>query len=338
VQGQQGQQGFPGPEGPQGIQGIQGPQGQSIQVKYVVADSTALAGITGQVTGDGAMTQDNGHLHVWNGSAWIDAGPVMGPQGPVGPQGNIGPEGAQGDPGIQGIAGPQGPTGATGAQGAPGSVGPMGPMGATGPAGQTGATGATGQTGAQGPSGAIGPMGQPGPQGPAGIQGPQGNVGPTGQQGIEGPPGATGPQGPAGPGINFNSLSAGGVYSPWLRLTNIVDNTQVVLYVTQGSNPPDATTPTGALKGYWRVIVVGNRVFSINGEGDGQPYAIEGNTVFFDTSEVWTDQDPEFTSTYITAWVTGMAAADVTFALFSDPNMGGGQGARRDVIGAGTLA
>ena len=61
--------------------------------------------------------------YVWNGTAWVDAGPITGPQGPAGPQGPTGPAGAtgpagiqgpKGDPGIQGIQGEQGPPGTDG--------------------------------------------------------------------------------------------------------------------------------------------------------------------------------------------------------------------------------
>jgi hypothetical protein len=306
-----------------------------VQVKYVVADAAGLAAITGQLAGDGAITQDNGHLHVWSGTAWVDGGPVVGPPGPTGPQGAIGPEGPQGYPGIAGIQGPIGPSGGTGAPGAQGDVGPLGPVGPTGPAGATGATGETGATGPQGPIGPEGPIGPAGAVGAQGVQGAQGNPGPTGPQGNPGIQGPPGPRGANGPGINSLSVAAGGLYSPWLRLSNIVDNDEVHVYVTQGAFPPDQLTQSGVVKGYTAFIKVGNILQAIATEYAGWPYAIDGNTIFIDTSEWWTATDPEFTSTYVNAWVAGLDVSSVQAALFADPNQGGGTAARRDNIQTG---
>jgi hypothetical protein len=83
-------------------------------------------------------------MWTWDGTAWVDAGEMRGPEGPPGADG------------ADGATGPQGPTGATGA---------------TGPQGPTGASGAQGPTGATGPQGATGPTGADGPQGPAGADG-----------------------------------------------------------------------------------------------------------------------------------------------------------------------
>ncbi len=96
-----------------------------------VANAAALpTGLGPSDAGDGYLTNDDGHLHVWSGSTWTDVGEIRGPQGLAGP------------------AGPQGPTGNTGGAGATGAVGPAGPQGATGPTGTAGAQGATGATGA----------------------------------------------------------------------------------------------------------------------------------------------------------------------------------------------
>ncbi len=81
------------------------------------------------------LTNDDGHLHVWNGSSWIDVGEIRGPQGATGPQGTSGTTGATGS------------AGSPGATGAAGSAGNAGPQGATGPQGVAGSTGATGATG-----------------------------------------------------------------------------------------------------------------------------------------------------------------------------------------------
>ena len=72
---------------------------------------------------------------MWDGTTWLNIGPLRGPQG------------------IQGVVGNTGP----------GGVGPTGPVGPIGPKGDTGATGVTGQAGPAGPTG---------PQGPPGVVGP----------------------------------------------------------------------------------------------------------------------------------------------------------------------
>ena len=121
-----------GPAGPMGPAGPQGPQGTGLEVKGVVANAAALPGSA--TAGDGYITADNGHLHVWGGSSWTDAGPVVGPAGPSGPAGPAGPAGADGAPGPAGPAGPAGPQGPAGTGSAPvgtivmygGSVAPAG--------------------------------------------------------------------------------------------------------------------------------------------------------------------------------------------------------------------
>src|SRR5690606_23266778 len=46
--------------------------------------------------GDGYITEDTGHLWVWSGSAWVDAGEIRGPEGPPGDDGLPGTPGAPG--------------------------------------------------------------------------------------------------------------------------------------------------------------------------------------------------------------------------------------------------
>jgi hypothetical protein len=95
--------------------------------------------------GDGYLT-DDGHLWVWTGTQWIDAGVIQGPQGATGPTGPTGATGANST-----IPGPTGPTGV------------QGNMGATGPTGAASTVaGPTGPTGAQGNIGATGPTGKDG--------------------------------------------------------------------------------------------------------------------------------------------------------------------------------
>lgn len=190
-----------GPEGPQGIQGEQGPQGPagadgadgtSITIQGSAATEAELPN-SGNTNGDGYIVQATGHLWVWDGTDWIDAGNIQGPQGLQGPTGATGPQGTTGLTGATGPQGPAGPAGATGAQGTTGLVGATGPQGPAGPAGATGAQGTTGLTGAAGPQGPAGPAGAVGPQGPIGATGPAGATGATGAQGPIGLPGATGP-------------------------------------------------------------------------------------------------------------------------------------------------
>lgn len=136
-------------------------------------DATApdRPGGTGGLAGDGL---------VWDGSAWLNVGPIQGPVGPPGAEGPAGPAGPVGDPG------PEGPTGPMGAEGPEGPQGPAGPTGAPGPSGPTGATGPAGPSGPAGPTGEAGPEGPAGPAGADGAEGPQGPIGPTGPEGPAG--------------------------------------------------------------------------------------------------------------------------------------------------------
>lgn len=264
--GAKGEQGAPGPQGPtgptgatgatgpQGIpgttgatgatgpQGIQGPQGEkgADGASFVVSGTVETVedlpptGTAGEAYFVGSIAPRP--VYVWseNLSAWVNQGPLQGPQGEPGPQGPTGPTGATGPQGPEGPQGPQGPTGATGATGAGGEAAtvevgtvttlpagssatvtnagdenaavfnfgiPRGATGATGPKGDTGATGPQGpkgDTGATGPQGPKGDTGATGPQGPKGDTGAQGPQGIQGERGPQGPQGPTGPQGPAG--------------------------------------------------------------------------------------------------------------------------------------------
>ena len=115
--GAQGPQGIPGPQGiqgipgPQGIQGEQGPagaDGKSVSIKGTVSSASDLSSLTNVTEGDGYLTSDNGHLHVYTNGAFVDIGEIRGPKGDVGPQGPEGPAGAQGIQGPQGIQGEKG--------------------------------------------------------------------------------------------------------------------------------------------------------------------------------------------------------------------------------------
>ena len=179
-QGEVGPQGEMGPAGPQGEQGIQGPAGEkgekgdqgevgpqgtqvekgadgtSVHIKGSVAAVADLANLEGMAVGDGYIVEADGHLHVFNGVDFTDAGEIRGPQGL---------QGEKGDKGDAGEAGPQGPQG---------EVGPQGPQG------EQGIQGPAGEAGPQGPQGEVGPQG---PQGEQGIQGPAGEKGADGKDG-----------------------------------------------------------------------------------------------------------------------------------------------------------
>lgn len=230
TQGQMGPQGVRGPTGPAGAQGVPGPIGPTFVLRGTVTDASQLPP-AGNQPGDAFLDESSGHVWVWSGSLWIDAGFVEGPQGVQGPEGDEGP------PGIQGITGSEGPEGVRGPQGIPGIEGPIGPPG---PAGTgvcckgvvatsadlptsclhccdayitadtgdmwvwdcinliwvdvgkvQGPPGPQGDQGEEGPRGPQGPQGTPGPVGPEGPRGPQGPLGPKGPQGIQGPPGTS---------------------------------------------------------------------------------------------------------------------------------------------------
>ena len=185
-QGEKGDKGDPGEVGPQGPQGEKGADGTSVHIKGSVPAVADLANLEGMVVGDGYIVEADGHLHVFNGVDFTDAGEIRGPQGP---------QGEKGDKGDPGEAGPQGLQGEVGPAGAQGEVGPQGPAGEKGDKGDQGPAGEKGDKGDQGE---VGPQG---PQGEQGIQGPAGEKGDKGDQGEVGPAGAqgeVGPQGPAG--------------------------------------------------------------------------------------------------------------------------------------------
>lgn len=59
--------------------------------------------------GDVILADDNDHLWIWNGTQWVDAGPI-GVPGPAGPPGLPGPPGDEGAPGAAGVGVPPGGT------------------------------------------------------------------------------------------------------------------------------------------------------------------------------------------------------------------------------------
>jgi hypothetical protein len=107
--GPRGATGATGATGAQGVQGVKGDTGSGVHVTGHVATEGALP--AGATEGDAYIVDATGDLHVWNGSSWVNTGPVQGPQGPQGIQGI---QGTQGTQGIQGIQGPAGDDGADG--------------------------------------------------------------------------------------------------------------------------------------------------------------------------------------------------------------------------------
>lgn len=110
--GAAGLQGAPGPQGATGAQGPQGPKGDTGAGVHVSGSVATVADLpAGAAEGDAYIVLATGHLHVWDGAAWVDAGAVRGPEGPAGPAGPTGPAGPQG------VAGATGPAGADGDDG-----------------------------------------------------------------------------------------------------------------------------------------------------------------------------------------------------------------------------
>jgi hypothetical protein len=72
--------GGPGPPGPPGTAG---PPGPPLQVKGSVSGINNLPP-TGNSVGDLYVVTSTGHAYSWNGTAWIDMGPFLGPIGPAG--------------------------------------------------------------------------------------------------------------------------------------------------------------------------------------------------------------------------------------------------------------
>jgi len=193
-----------------------------------------VAETAGNTAGDGYIVEFDGHLYVWNGSQWVDAGQIVGPIGSTGATGSVGATGS----GSTGATGPAGATGQTFANiatteqiggvivghnlaittsGILSSV--LSAIGDTPPDGavlgdqwwdstigrgyvyydglwveMSPNVGAVGPTGTQGENGATGATGLTGSTGPRGATGLTG-AGTTGATGYQGTTGATGPQG-----------------------------------------------------------------------------------------------------------------------------------------------
>lgn len=78
--------GATGPTGPTGALGPVGPTGADGTSVTIVGSVASAANLPGTAnTNDGYITQDTGHLWVWDGAQWNDVGEIRGPQGPPGP-------------------------------------------------------------------------------------------------------------------------------------------------------------------------------------------------------------------------------------------------------------
>src|SRR5215475_13983121 len=78
-----GEQGIPGAKGDKGDQGE---EGTGVTIKGTVPTSANLP-TTGNTVGDVWITSDTGHGWSWDGTQWVDIGPIQGPlitQGPPG--------------------------------------------------------------------------------------------------------------------------------------------------------------------------------------------------------------------------------------------------------------
>lgn len=84
---------------------VTGEDGTSVNIQGSVPTADDLPTDLGPGdAGTGYLTDDDGHLHVWSGTAWIDAGEIRGPVGPTGLTGAPGVRGStwtiqSGDPG-----------------------------------------------------------------------------------------------------------------------------------------------------------------------------------------------------------------------------------------------
>jgi hypothetical protein len=77
------------------VVGPRGADGTSVTIVGSVATAASLpTGLTVQDAGDGYITNNDGHLHVWSGTAFTDVGVVRGPQGVKGDTGNTGVRGS----------------------------------------------------------------------------------------------------------------------------------------------------------------------------------------------------------------------------------------------------
>ena len=127
-QGAKGDQGDPGTTGPAGHDGAAGPKGdqgdagtpgaglhlQGTETAANLNGKTLGTGDAGKgwLLGDagtvGGHAMSKGHMVVWDGTIWHDAGEIVGPPGPKGTTGDAGTTGPAGQPGGKGDTGARG--------------------------------------------------------------------------------------------------------------------------------------------------------------------------------------------------------------------------------------
>ena len=184
----------------------------AVNLKGTDTEANILA-IVGMVAEDLWIASDTLDGWVYNGSVWINIGPLQGPQGVQGIQGPQGIQGVQGEVGPQGIQGEIGPQGPIGEIGPQGIQGPQGEVGPQGPIGETGAglvvkgtdtvASILMKTGIEGDFWVASDSGD-GYSYVAGTWINTGQVrGPQGEQGLQGIQGEQGIQGPVGNGIKL---------------------------------------------------------------------------------------------------------------------------------------
>ena len=77
------------------VVGPAGEDGTSVNIQGSVATAAELpTGLTEADAGEGYITQNDGHLHVWSGTAWNDVGNIKGPKGDTGSTGATGQRGS----------------------------------------------------------------------------------------------------------------------------------------------------------------------------------------------------------------------------------------------------
>ena len=122
--GQDGLNGTDGQDGADGADGVTGPDGADGTSVNIVGSVATVGDLDSNYqgnVGDGYIVSSTGHLHIWDGSAWVDAGNITGPDGADGADGVDGDDGAAGVDGDDGAAGVDGDDGAAGVDGDDGS-------------------------------------------------------------------------------------------------------------------------------------------------------------------------------------------------------------------------
>ena len=147
--GAPGTNGANGADGANGAQGVAGADGTSITILGEVADCTGLPNAGANTNGDLYILDADdaacsygpglaGDGYVWDGTTWLNIGPLRGPQGTQGVTGTDGTDGADGTNGNDGAAGTAGAAGTDGVDGVQGAQGIQGNQGIQGPPGSLG--------------------------------------------------------------------------------------------------------------------------------------------------------------------------------------------------------